>query len=1257
MTLDELLGLNPFPGLRAFLPREADRFFGRQRQVDELVARLEHATLIAVAGASGCGKSSLVLAGLLQALTLRRAAGGGTEWRPAVMRPGNHPISNLAESLSGALAGGAEGTGGDASRGAALAGRLRLSGIGLAEAVRLAHLPADVRVLVVVDQFEEIFRFRRLTDPEEAAAFVKLLLHAAQDTESPVNVVLTLRSDTLGYCADFRDLPEAISRGQYLVPRLTREQRKEAIVGPVELRGFRIAPRLVQRVLNDVSDDFDDLPVMQHALSRTWRRWATACAGLRPIDVEDYEAIGTADHALSLHADEAYLSLEGKSAVVEKVFRALTERVAEGAEVRRPMEFERLCAVTAADDAEVAEVVERYRAPDTVFLLPSPQVPLATNPVIDISHESLIRNWGRLKEWADKEAQSAQMYRRLTDAAGLFAAGSGGLQRDPALQVALDWRERNQPNAAWAAQYDPRFEQAMQYLDASRDAREQELVAARRAAATRRRFAGALAIVMLGIAIVIAWLAIETLATRQKVIELSEASQRVALARQLVAHANNDLDSGRLDRGLWLSVAAAKIEPREVFETLEWALQDAPRRFLRGHDARLSSVAFSPDGKSLASASMDGKVIRWDLATGTRLQLLEREANEDRRDSLVAFARDGSMIATPCVDGTAFTWSADAGARQVAVEGEYVGATVMAVDPERRTFASSSGDNMFSVWSMSNGKLLAAVAAPAQQLTGIAFSPDGRLLALGTSDRGVLLWDLTKGKAGIRSLKGHPDVVTNVAFSPDGTSLASGSRDGTVILWNVATGAPHFRLPQAHRDEVTRVAFSPDGTTLASAGKDYAVFMWDAATGKRRGSGFRRSHQDVVTALAFSPDGRTLASGSLDKSIILWNVAEGKPIGQPLKAHQDKVVDIAFSPDGNTLASAGWDNAVILWDVGANRPWLGPLASCCEGVTSVAFSPDGNTLAAANEDSNITVWRGPADVRGPLTLGGHTEQVTGVAFSPDGGLLASASEDQTVRLWNPATGEPQGMPLTGHKNKVTSVAFSPDGKTLASGSWDTTVILWDLGLRKPRLPPLAGHLYQVTSIAFSPDGTVLASASQDKTIRLWDTATGQAIGKPLEGHTGWVTSVAFSPDGKSLVSGGLDGEVKLWDIATARPRPGPRMGHTKGVWGVAFRRDGRAVASGGLDLVVKLWDVEKRTLIGQPFTGHGDSIWSVAFRADGKTLVSGSASAEKSVILWDADFENWPTRACVIAGRDIKPEEWPKNLDDSLKKGGACKKS
>lgn len=484
----ELLAANPFPGLRSYEPEEADRFFGRQEQIEALVRRLAQVPLIAVSGASGCGKSSLVKAGLLNELKRRHEEDDDTEWLPVVMRPGSRPLAHLAAALAqglqpdAALAGvdvDADGLDALQRRIGSLYGRLRLGGLALVEIMRQARLPRGTRVLIVVDQFEEIFRFKQMGVPEEASAFVTLLLKAAADRNSGVSVALTLRSDTLGGCADFPGLPEAVSAGGYLVPRLTRTQRRQAIEGPIHLRGKKIAPRLVQKLLSDVSSDFDDLPVMQHVLSRAWRHWAQQGDVERPIDLEDYNAVGGADDALSQHADEALASLgalgqpssSGGPSVVERVFRALTERLAGGTEVRRPVELRELCEVcgdgTRQSAEDVIQVVERYRRADTAFLVPPDFVELTGDAVIDISHESLMRQWKKLRKWLDAESESGRIYERLAATAADEAHGLARRLWQPELGVNQAWRDLQRPNPAWARRYEGDFWQAMSFLDDS----------------------------------------------------------------------------------------------------------------------------------------------------------------------------------------------------------------------------------------------------------------------------------------------------------------------------------------------------------------------------------------------------------------------------------------------------------------------------------------------------------------------------------------------------------------------------------------------------------------------------------------------------------------------------------------------------------------------------------------------------------------------------------------------------------------------
>lgn len=473
MNTDKRLASNPFPGLRAFTQYEADLFFGRDRQSDELVRRLAAHRFVAVVGTSGSGKSSLVRAGLMPSLDGGLMASAGAHWRMMVMRPQDDPIGALAQAL---IEAGVVPPVALAEQAAldVLQITLRRSSVGLVEAVQLARLEPHENLLVVVDQFEELFRFANLAGrrgaAEDAPAFVKLLLEAtreARQAQVSIYVVITMRSDFLGDCARFRDLPEAISESQYLIPRLTRDELQAVITGPIGVRGGRIAPGLVQRLLNDMGDDMDQLPVLQHALMRTWQHWAQHKDEGSEIDTGDLKAIGDLDDALSQHAEEAFDALAGDHGrrVAEKLFKCVTERGPDNREVRRPTPLARIAAITGANADDLERVIDVFRAPGRSFLMPPAGMPL-TEP-IDITHESLIRQWTKLRRWVDEEAESRATYLRLVEAARLHEAGKINLWEELAADDARAWWQREAPTEAWAERYASGFDKALAFLDQS----------------------------------------------------------------------------------------------------------------------------------------------------------------------------------------------------------------------------------------------------------------------------------------------------------------------------------------------------------------------------------------------------------------------------------------------------------------------------------------------------------------------------------------------------------------------------------------------------------------------------------------------------------------------------------------------------------------------------------------------------------------------------------------------------------------------
>ncbi len=496
--------LNPFPGLRPFEPEEDHLFFGREKQIDELLRRLRTTRFLTVIGTSGSGKSSLVRAGLIPALEGGSMVRAGSSWRIAKFRPGGDPIGHLAAALSDPAV---LGTNAElaATQRVLTEATLRRGTRGLIDAVHQARIPEDDNLLVVVDQFEELFRFRHSRQLEnskdEALAFVKLLLEPTRQ-DSSIYIVLTMRSDFIGDCMEYAGLPEAVNAGQYLVPRMSRDELRSAITGPVAVAGGQIAPRLVLRLLNEVCDDQDQLPVLQHALMRTWEHWQEHRPEGGAIDLPDYEAVGTMRQALSNHAEQAFEEViaENEQHIAERLFKALTDTFSDPRGVRRPTSFEELVAICDVPDAKLAQTIEIFRRSGRSFLMPPPGIALSPGTVVDISHESLMRRWTRLMDWAREESRSAAVYVRIGQAAKWFDDGIAGLWRDPELELGLQWKRQTGPTPDWARRYDPEFKRAMQFLE--RSAQERQRLRAAEEKARKRKLreyqwaAGVLAVLL-----------------------------------------------------------------------------------------------------------------------------------------------------------------------------------------------------------------------------------------------------------------------------------------------------------------------------------------------------------------------------------------------------------------------------------------------------------------------------------------------------------------------------------------------------------------------------------------------------------------------------------------------------------------------------------------------------------------------------------------------------------------------------------------
>jgi WD40 repeat protein len=1178
----------PYRGLLPFQEADAEVFYGRERLAAELAAKVAlHATsggLIFITGASGAGKSSLMRAGLLPRLARGQQVAGSQRWSRVVMTPTHDPLSELASRLA-ALSGTAD----------ALAIRESLAlhpdqahlpvwsavlGDRSARGDQDAGLDADARLLLVVDQFEQVFT---LGSGPGQQAFIKALCAAASNPAGPHQVppalvMIIVRGDFWDRCAAYPELAGGLQEGQFLVGPMTESDLRLAITGPADAAGLQVDPALTDAILADLqaasgSEAAGALPLLSQAMSLTWDERE----GSR-LTSRGYALIGGVSHAVQSSADGVYDMLQAEQQDVARVLlRSMVVASRDGRLARRPVSRDELYGTCAeSGQNQVDAVLEAFAAKRLLVL---------DSGTAQLSHDALLSEWPRLQGWLGDDRAGWILHGQLADDAEEWQAhgqDSSFLYRGTQLAAV------RHASALWSR--DPARSPAVTSTQ-----REFLRMSGRASARSRlqRRFLAGVLVVLLAVSLVSAVQARRAAAT-------ADHDRDVALSVQLAGQ-SEALDDFDPETAAQFAVAAWRISPTlQARESMLDAVAQPLHAVLLAGDA--SAVAFSPDGKLLATGDQDGTARLWDVATGQQVGAA-MQASSDTSEGVqgVAFSPGGKLLATAGADGTARLWNV--------ATGRQVGHPISA-DPH--------GD-----------------------LLGVAFSPGGKLLATAGADGTARLWNATTERQVLPAIQAVPPSVLapvwGVAFSPGGKLLATAGGNGLVRLWNVATGhqvGEPMSVAGTAGIGPTSVAFSPNGSVLASEGPDLTVRFWDVATGRQfsRPTGIKvtwsisaetfdknltgtfngeyRYFDPVASAvpqLRFSPDGRVLATASRYQPVQLWDVATGRQVTSPavLNFSESGVQGVDFSPDGKILATVDATGATRLWNLATYSQIGQPEEIGIIRAGQALIAPGGTTVATADVNGVVQL-RDTTTGRIVTVHAGPSAAGVAMAFGQGATVLATADQAGLARLWSTATGRPveDGIPA---------------------------VRIFDLSTGLP-----------VLVLGRGSDGQALGIADPEGYVEVLNTSTGLELGAPLYvGALGGQSALALSPDGRYLATGGADGMARIWDLQTGRQEV-PAMNATSagGVTAVTFSPDGQFLATVGADGTARLWDAATGHQIGSAVNaGTSTHVIAAAFTASGTALAT--ADSDGTLRLWNVSFpSDLLTAVCVLAGNPLTAAQW-----------------